>query len=426
MRLVSPATEIVERLADPRLLPPARFDELVATILPRCDDWRIVGPELIYRGWLTPFQALLLHRGRGDELVLGSYVLLEPLGEGGMGHVYRARNWKFDTFVAVKVIRPDRAAERGSAGRFLREVRAHGAICHPHLVHAVDAGLDGGRLYCAMEYVPGTDLGRLLRDRGALSVEIAWRYTNQLAAALSHISALGLVHRDVKPANVLVTADGSAVKLGDLGLARSDRPEYIHAGLTRIGVMVGTPDYIAPEQIRDSRAADIRSDLYSLGATLYHMLTGRPPFDGLGTMDKLRHHQEVDPVPVEALRPDVPAELATVVRTLLAKRPRDRYQDPAEVASALRARFPAPGDTVTDAAAQTVPDLFVPVPECPLPRTDEIPIDHLRLVTEETISAEPAPQTWQEWGLHWANRLHWLIAALIAGTAMGFVIGRGN
>jgi len=426
MRSASPGTEIVERLADPRLLPAARFDELVHTILPRCDDWRIVGAELIFRGWLTPFQALLLHRGRGDELLLGSYVLLEPLGEGGMGHVYRARNWKFDTFVAVKVIRPDRAAERGSAGRFLREVRALGAICHPHLVHAVDAGLDGGRLYCAMEYVPGTDLGRLLRDRGALPVETACRYTAQLASALSHISMLGLVHRDVKPANVLVTADGSAVKLGDLGLARSDQPDHSLAALTRIGVMVGTPDYVAPEQIRDSRTADIRSDLYALGATLYHMLTGRPPFDGLGTMDKLRHHQAVDPVPVEELRPDVTSEVASVVRTLLAKRPRDRYQDPAEVVAALRARVHAPGDTVTDAAAQTLPDLSVPVHRCALPRTDEIPIDQLPLVTEEPLSVESVPRTWSEWGLHWANRLHWLIAALIAGAAMGLVIGRGN
>jgi serine/threonine protein kinase len=426
MRPAAPATGIVDLLADPRLLSAARFDEIVGHILPRCDDWRIVGPELVYRGWLTPFQALLLHRGRGHELLIGSYVLLDPLGEGGMGHVYRARNWKLDTYVAVKVIRPDRAAEPGSAGRFLREIRALGTIRHPHLVYAVDAGVDSGRLYCAMEYVPGTDLGRLLRDRGALPLETACRYAAQLAAALGHISARGLVHRDVKPANVLVTQDGSTVKLGDLGLARFDQPDRALAGLTRVGVMIGTPDYVAPEQIRDSRGADIRSDLYSLGATLYHMLTGRPPFDGLGTVGKLHHHQEVEPVPVEQLRPDVPAEVATVVRTLLAKRPRDRYQDPGEVVAALRTRSYTAGDTVTDAARQTVPDLAVPVPECPLPRTDEIPIDQLPLVTEETIAAPTLRQSWSEWSMDWANRLHWLIAAVIAGAAMGFVIGRGN
>ncbi|MBO0699918.1 MAG: serine/threonine protein kinase, partial [Zavarzinella sp.] len=317
-RPASVATGIVDLLADPRLLPAAQFEELAADILPRCDDWRIVGPELVYRGWLTRFQALMLHRGRGHELLLGSYVLLDPLGEGGMAHVYRARNWKLDIDVAVKVIRQDRAADPGAAGRFLREARALGAIDHRNIVRALDAGVEGGRLFCAMEYVPGTDLGRLLRDDGALPAETARAYATQLAAALDHISRLGLVHRDVKPGNVLVTADGSAVKLGDLGLARFDRPDGALAGLTRVGVMVGTPDYVAPEQIRDSRGADIRSDLYSLGATLYHMLAGRPPFDGPGTMEKLRRHQEEDPVPVERLRPDVPADLAEVVRTLLA------------------------------------------------------------------------------------------------------------
>src|SRR4051812_43479291 len=212
------ATGIVDLLADPRLLAAARFDELVADILPRCDDWRIVGPELVYRGWLTPFQALMLHRGRGHELLLGSYVLLDQLGEGGMAHVYRARNWKLEIQAAVKVMRRDRAADPASAGRFLRGMRALGAIDHPHLVRALDAGAEDGRLYCAMEYVPGTDLGRLLRDRGPLPVETACAYAAQVAAALQYISRLGLVHRDVKPGNILVTADGSAVKLGDLGL----------------------------------------------------------------------------------------------------------------------------------------------------------------------------------------------------------------
>ena len=133
------ATGIFDLLADTRLLPESSFDELVRDVLPRCDDWRIVGPELVYRGWLTPFQALMLHRGRGRELLLGSYVLREALGEGGMGHLYRARNWKLEIDVALKVIRQDRAGDPGAAGRFLREVRALGAIDHPNIVRAVDA-----------------------------------------------------------------------------------------------------------------------------------------------------------------------------------------------------------------------------------------------------------------------------------------------
>jgi serine/threonine-protein kinase len=427
---MSPAratSRIVDDLDDSRILPRPQFEELVGDILPRCDDWRIVAPELVYRGWLTPFQAQRLHEGRGRELVLGSYVLLEPIGEGGMGFIYRARNWKLDTPAAVKVIRPDRARDPLAVGRFVREVRALGAIRHPFVVHALDAGVEGDRLYCAMEYVPGTDLGRLLADRGALPVETACRFAAQLTEALRHISTLGLVHRDLKPANVLVTADGFTVKLSDLGLARFDHPDWGHAraDLTRRGMMIGTPDYVAPEQIRDSRAADIRSDLYSLGCTFYHMLAGRPPFAGLDTLHKLRHQQEVAPIPVEVLRPDVPASVAEVVRTLLAKRPRDRYQDPAEVVSVLRPYLHPAGDTVADASAPTAPGLPVPTPQPALPRTEEIPVGRLALVTDETSPAESGTLTWREWGNRWLNRLHWLIAALIAGVAMGIVIGRG-
>ena len=427
MSAAGATTRIVDDLDDSRILPRAHFDELVGDILPRCDDWRIVAPELVYRGWLTPFQAQRLLQGRGRELLLGSYVLLEPIGEGGMGCIYRARNWKFDSPAAVKVIRPDRAGDPLAVGRFVREVRALGAIRHPFVVHALDADVDGERLYCAMEYVPGTDLGRLLADRGALPIEAACRYAAQLAEALRHISSLGLVHRDLKPANVLVTEDGSTVKLSDLGLARFDHPDWGHAqaDLTRLGMMIGTPDYVAPEQIRDSRAADIRSDLYSLGCTFYHMLAGRPPFAGLDTMDKLHHQQAVDPVPVELLRPDVPAIVAGVVRTLLAKRPRDRYQDPAEVAGVLRPYLHPAGDTVADASAPTAPGLPMPVPQVVLPRTEEIPVGRLALFTDETAQVEVGVATWHEWGTRWLHRLHWLIAALIAGLAMGLVIRRG-
>jgi serine/threonine protein kinase len=426
MSAAGAASQIVDDLSDSRILPGPQFEELIRDILPRCADWRIVAPELVYRGWLTPFQAQRLVQGRGRELVLGSYVLLEPIGEGGMGFIFRARNWKLDTPVAVKLIRPDRADDPTAVGRFVREVRALGAIRHPHVVHALDADVEGDRLYCAMEYVAGTDLGRLLADRGALPIETACRFAAQLAEALRHISSLGLVHRDLKPANVLVTEDGTTAKLSDLGLARFDHPDWGHAraDLTRLGMMIGTPDYVAPEQIRDSRAADIRSDLYSLGCTLYHMLAGRPPFAGLDLMDKLHHQQTVDPVPVELLRPDVPASVAVVVRTLLAKRPRDRYQDPAEVATALRPYLQPTGDTVADASAPTAPGLPVPAPQVALPRTEEISVGHLILVTDETAHVELGMSSAREWAVRWLNRLHWLIAALIAGVAMGIVIGR--
>ena len=427
MRIAAATPRIVEALDDPRLLACAHFDELVDQLLPQCENWNVIGAELVYRGWLTPFQMSTVLEGRGAELILGSYVLAELLGEGGMGRIYLARNWKLNTPAAVKVIRAERAGDPAATERFLREVRALGAIRHPHMVHALDADVEGGRLYCAMEYVSGMDLARLLRDRGALPIEMACRYASQLADVLRHIGALGLVHRDVKPSNVLVTEDGSKVKLLDLGLARFDHPDWqsSRSDLTQVGMMIGTPDYVAPEQIRDSHGADIRSDLYALGCTLYHMLAGRPPFDGMSAVDKLWHHQTTDPIPVEDFRSDVPPVLSAIVRTLLAKKPRDRYQDPGEVVAALRPFLIHGQDTMTDAAATTVPGMPMPAAAVALPRTEEIPVAALGLLADEATTAAPAPKTWKAWGLHWLNRLHWLIAALIAGVAMGIVIGRG-
>jgi serine/threonine-protein kinase len=417
----------VEILDDPRLLPRLQFDQLISELLPSCDDWNILGPELVYREWITPFQMKRLIQGRGRELILGSYVLLEPIGEGGMGRVYRSRNWKLGTSAAVKVIRRKRANDPAAVERFLREVRALGAIHHPHVVHALDADLDNGRLYYAMAYVPGADLGRMLQQRGALPIEVACRYAAQLAQGLWHISSLGLVHRDVKPGNVQVTEDGSSVKLLDLGLARFERPIWgaPASDLTQVGMTIGTPDYISPEQIRDSRRADIRSDLYSLGCTFYHMLTGQPPFAGSDAIDTMYRHQNVAPIPVEQLRPDVPVAVAAVVRQLMAKKPRDRYQDPGEVAATLRPYLLPAGDTLTDAASPTAPGLPVVSPEWDLPRTDEIPTDRLGIVTDKTQLLAVAPLTWRAWTHRWLNRLHWLIAALIAGVAMGVVLGRG-
>lgn len=428
MELAVAAPEgIVEALDDVRLLPAAQFQELVNQLLPRCDDWNILGRELIYRDWLTAFQMNRVLHGRGRELILGSYVLIEPIGEGGMGCVYRARNWKLGTPAAVKVIRQKKADDPAAVERFLREVRALGAISHPHVVHAFDADLEDGRLYYAMEYVSGTDLGRLLHERGALPIETACRYAAQIAQALWHISSLGLVHRDVKPGNILVAEDGSSVKLVDLGLARFDHPDWEAAAsdLTQVGMMIGTPDYAAPEQIRDSRRADIRSDLYSLGCTLYHMLTGLMPFANHDTMAKMYMHQSEDPIPLEKIRPDVPAAIVAIVQRLMAKKPRDRFQDPGEVAATLRPCLLAGGDTITDAASPTAPGIPIVSPEWNLPRTDEIPTDRLPIVINETAEVDIASLAWREWINVWLNRWHWLIAALIAGIGMGLVIGRG-
>lgn len=419
MLLASPPDRILEALADERLLDPKRFEQLTSEILPQCDDWNIVSQELVYRQWLTPYQMSKIMRGKTSDLILGSYVLCEPVGEGAMGVIYKARNWKLDTTAAVKIIRSHRSCDPAAVARFFREIRTLGTIRHPNILHALDADYEPthGRLYYAMEFVPGLDLGRLLHKHGVLSIETACLYLAQLANGLGHLSAHGLVHRDVKPNNVLVSADGTCVKLGDFGLARFDRPpdDEENAGLTRQGIVIGTPDYISPEQIRGSRYVDIRSDLYSLGCTFYHMLTGQVPFADTDNISKLSSHLERDPIPVEQLRADVPPAIADIVRRLMAKRPRDRFQDPMELRLALAPYVGMPGDTLVDVAAQTVEDGGAPLEASPT-RTEEFAPNEIPLVT----TAQPT-RSIKEIIYDWLGRLHWLIAAILAGTALGLL-----
>lgn len=416
---ISPSDGVLDALADERLLDPARFELLHRDILPHCDHWNILSQELVYRGWLTPFQMSKIMRGKTADLFLGSYVLVEPVGEGAMGVIYKARHWKFDTTVAVKVIRSRRSRDPAAVARFFREIHTLAAIRHPNILHAIDADYDSatGRLYYSMEFVPGLDLGRLLHKHGALSIETACLYVAQLANGLGHLSAHGLVHRDVKPNNVLVAADGSCVKLGDFGLARFDRPpeDEADAGLTQQGIVIGTPDYISPEQIRGSHYVDIRSDLYSLGCTFYHMLTGQVPFPDLDSVGKLTSHLDREPLPVEALRADIPLALAQIVRRLMAKRPRDRFQDPVELRQALAPFVALPGDTLTDVAAPTLDDQPTPLEAAP-ERTEEFAPSEIQLVT-----AKPAAPRLKDIIYDWLGRLHWLIAALLAGTALGLL-----
>jgi eukaryotic-like serine/threonine-protein kinase len=326
---------VLEVLGDKRLLKPEQYAELTEQLYPLCPDWQILGAELVYRGWLTAYQMQQVLEGTGRTLFLGSYVLLEPLGEGGMGKVFRARNWKLGKIVAVKVIRHDQTANESTVRRFRREILALSRFDHPNVVHAFDAGVCGTMRFYAMDYIPGIDLGRLVQRNGPLPVPDACNYVAQTAQALQHAHLLGLIHRDIKPSNLLLCTESRSIKVLDLGLARfrADDPEF--SQVTRVGALVGTPDYISPEQVQDSHGADIRSDLYSLGCTFYYLLTGQGPFEHEAPIDKLFCHVREEPTPVEALRPDVPPELAAIIGRLMAKNPADRFQEPAELMSAL-------------------------------------------------------------------------------------------
>jgi serine/threonine protein kinase len=344
---VASTASLVDALRHYRLLEPVQLEEVVRSLQARFPDPKALARELIARGWLTPYQANMLLQGRGQELVLGAFVLLEKLGQGGMGQVYKARNWKLGRVVALKVIRKERLDSPTAVHRFRREVRAVAALSHPNIVLAYDADQVGGTHLLVMEYVQGSDLAKLVKKVGPLPVAQACDLIRQAALGLQHAHERGLVHRDIKPHNLLLTAGGKLLKILDLGLARLDRPaaDGDSSSMTQEGAVMGTPDYIAPEQALESHTVDIRADLYSLGCTFYHLLTGRVPFPGGTFLEKITRHQVEDPTPVEQLRPEVPPAVAQVVRTLMAKKPEDRYQTPAEVAAALASATGPGGET---------------------------------------------------------------------------------
>jgi hypothetical protein len=267
---------------------------------------------------------------------LGNYELLEELGHGGMGVVFRARHTLLRKEVALKVLSPELTRSPEAVARFHQEIEAAGRLEHAHLLRASDAGAADGVHYLVTELLAGEDLGRLTARLGRWPVADACEAARQAALGLAHAHAAGLVHRDVKPGNLMLTADG-VVKVLDLGLARlQGRPD--DRRLTEAGEGMGTADYCPPEQFLDSRTADARSDLYSLGCTLFHLLAGEPPFGNrthpTRTAKCLAHLNEAAP-DVRSRRPEVPEQLAALVARLLAKRPEDRPGSAAEVAAEL-------------------------------------------------------------------------------------------
>ena len=273
-----------------------------------------------------------------EPIRLGNYLLLHPVGEpSGQGVVWKARHALLGSDRAVKVLRPDRTGHAAVA-RFRREILATGGLEHPHIVRAYDAGEADGGLYLVMEFLEGLSLSQLLKRPGPVPVPDACELIRQAAIGLNHAHGKGLVHRDIKPGNLMLTVLGE-VKVLDLGLALLDPADLAGAVLTLPGQAMGTPDYIAPEQVRDAHAVDIRADLYSLGCTLYHLLAGRPPFGPpryTTWVDKMHAHQH-DPVPpVREFRPEVPEGLARILDRLLAKERDERFGTPAELAVALK------------------------------------------------------------------------------------------
>jgi serine/threonine protein kinase len=270
---------------------------------------------------------------RGEEQLSGlrgrrlaHFELIEPIGVGGMAAVLRARDTQLDRLVALKILPPEMASDPENVRRFHQEARSAARLDHENIARVFFCGEEQRLHFIAFEFVEGDNLRTILEKRGRLPVGEALHYMLQVAAGLAHAARRGVVHRDIKPSNIIITPNGRA-KLVDMGLARTLDPRH-DQGLTQSGVTLGTFDYISPEQALEPREADVRSDIYSLGCTFYHMLTGQPPVPEGTAAKKLHHHQHVKPPDPRQFVPDLPDEVAVILDRMMAKDPKDRYQTP--------------------------------------------------------------------------------------------------
>jgi eukaryotic-like serine/threonine-protein kinase len=297
---------------------------------------------------LTMFQAEQLLLGKWKRFSIGKYKVLERLGSGGMGQVFLCEHKLMRRRVAVKVLPTAKAEQESSLERFYREARAVASLDHPNLVRAFDIDQDETLHFLVMEFIDGTNLHELVKKSGPLSPLRACHYIYQSAFGLQYaFECAGLVHRDIKPGNILIDRSGM-VKILDMGLARFFYDE--EDMLTRkYDETLGTADYLAPEQALDSHCVDIRADIYSLGATFYYLLTGSPPFAEGTVAQKLMWHQTRQPTAIRARRPEVPDAVVAIVDRMMMKNAGDRFASPVELAAALEPLIQAPIDPPTDA-----------------------------------------------------------------------------
>jgi serine/threonine protein kinase/DNA-binding response OmpR family regulator len=340
--------EFLQNLRDSRLFSPQELDScLEAAPEASAADGEALARLLITSGKLTPFQAAAVYAGRLAELVIGNYQVLDRLGAGGMGTVYKARHRRMKRVVAIKVLSRKVSQSEEFVRRFQREVEAVARLSHSNIVMAHDADEAEVGHFLVMEFVNGRDLATEVQQRGPLPVPEAVACLVQAARALDYAHRQGIIHRDIKPANLLRDVSG-VVKVADLGLARVSNtlgespPDQ--GALTQAGTIMGTVDFMPPEQALGLTGIDHRADVYSLGCTLHFLLTGKPPYQGATLMATLLQHREAPPPSLCAARGDVPAALDQIFRRMLAKKPEERFASMAEVVAALEALalVPAP------------------------------------------------------------------------------------
>lgn len=352
-----PLEQFVKQLEDSGLVAGETLMDFIPPKASPKDAEELVG-ELIRHKKLTKFQAEEVANGNGKSLVLGNYVLLEKIGAGGMGEVYKAEHRRMDRLVAVKVLPASTMKDPATVARFEREVKAAAKISHPNIVAAHDADCANGIHFLVMELVEGSDLSALVKKNGPFPVEKAINYVLQAAKGLEAAHAEGIVHRDIKPSNLLLDKKGT-VKILDMGLARIETAGAdvaTQAELTGSGAVMGTVDYMAPEQAISTRSADARADIYSLGCTMYYLLNGKAAYSGGSVIEKILAHRE-KPVPsISSLRPEAREQLQAVFNRMVAKKVEDRYQTMADVIAALEKCAALGKPLVTPSAMESLDD----------------------------------------------------------------------
>jgi len=332
-----PLEQFVKHLEDSGVLAGDTLGDFIPPRASPKDAEELLG-ELLRQKKLTKFQAEQVWQGNGKSLVLGNYLLLEKIGQGGMGAVYKAEHRRMHRIVAIKMLPAAMTQDQSAIARFEREVTAAARLEHPNIVTAFDADQSGDVHFLVMQYIEGSDLAALVKKNGPLPVENAVRYILQAARGLEFAHGEGVVHRDIKPANLLLDKKGT-VKILDMGLARINSVGDVapQADLTGTGAVMGTVDFMSPEQALDTRTADARADIYSLGCSLFYLLTGMATYPGDTLVKKILAHRE-QPVPsLCAARPEAPADVETVFQKMVAKRPEERYQSMTELIAALEA-----------------------------------------------------------------------------------------
>jgi serine/threonine-protein kinase len=338
--------QFVDVLKRSGLVDDDRLNEVLAYVDESVKDSGVIASAFTKAGLLTEWQSEKLLQGKHKGFYLGKYKLLNHIGTGGMGSVYLAEHNVMRHRVAIKLLPQHMAAQKSYLERFHQEARASAQLNHPNMVRAFDVDTDNNNTYLVMEFVDGTDLQAIVSREGPLEYRRAADYIRQAARGLAYAHSVGLIHRDIKPANLLVDKEGT-VKILDMGLARFADDSQGSLTMAYDQKMIGTVDYLAPEQALDSHKVDLRADIYSLGCTLYFLLRGDAPFPQGTIPQRLMAHQKEEPADIRANRPDAPKELLAICKKMMAKRADERYQSADEVVAALDEFL---GDSEADAA----------------------------------------------------------------------------